>query len=89
MDHNELIELIEAHRDGKTLQFSIGGKSYDYNIKDLAEFMDDFDISNDWRVKPEPREWHLWLDGNGNLYRDFLIGYGCRRVKVREVIEDE
>lgn len=52
MTHEEMIALIEAHRDGKTIQYRLSPKAEwrDRHLKSL-----DFDFSDvEYRIKPEP-----------------------------------
>lgn len=52
MTHDEMIALIEAHRDGKTIQYRLSPKAEwrDRHLKSL-----DFDFSDvEYRIKPEP-----------------------------------
>lgn len=52
MTHEEMIALIEAHRDGKTIQYRLSPKAEwrDRHLKSL-----DFDFADvEYRIKPEP-----------------------------------
>ena len=56
MTHNELIAVIAAHRDGKTIQRQYGQRWID--IESLDELVVQLD-EGIVRVKPEPRR--LWI----------------------------
>lgn len=52
MTHDEMIALIEAHRNGQTIQYRLSPKAEwrDRHLKSL-----DFDFSDvEYRIKPEP-----------------------------------
>ena len=52
MTHDQMIALIEAHRDGQTIQYRLSPKAEwrDRHLKSL-----DFDFSDvEYRIKPEP-----------------------------------
>jgi hypothetical protein len=52
MTHDEMIALIEAHRDGQTIQYRLSPKAEwrDRHLKSL-----DFDFSDvEYRIKPKP-----------------------------------
>lgn len=52
MTHDQMIALIEAHRDGKTIQYRLSPKAEwrDRHLKSL-----DFDFSDvEYRIKPVP-----------------------------------
>ena len=84
MTHDEMIAVIQAHKDGKKIQLC--HKPVHHN--------DWIDSSNplwnfgntDYRVKPVPREWVVLVTPNTLDIRQF--GEGERGwIKVREVIE--
>jgi hypothetical protein len=67
MTHDEMIEVIQAHKDGKVIQrrvkAAIDSKFKDRHVKHV--FMDF--ATHDYRIKPEPKEYWLlpYLDGSG------------------------
>jgi len=71
MTHNEMIAVIEAHRDGKRIEFH--NKDWDdvtrWNFTDKPRW--DFSV-NDYRIAVEPRRcWVKWdLDG-ALIYRKY------------------
>lgn len=93
MTHNEMIEVIAAHRDGKTIQFSRDGDTWD----DMGEGPGwNFNCFT-FRVKPpEPVELEAWFF-NGNyqfstlgmseLNKNVYLRSGYKYKKMREVIE--
>lgn len=98
MTHDEMIAVIQAHKDGKQVQHrrklgrpenqwgdSLVGPGWNF-----AEY--------DYRVKPEPREWWLleFPDGTTSVSlktRDEAIeaqnysAFRCKATLVREVLE--
>lgn len=65
MTHNEMIEVIQAHRDGKTVQCRLQKHQEDWYDAEPDWNFYDFD----YRIKPEPREW--WV----NVYKTFSVWY--------------
>ncbi len=65
MTHNEMIEVIQAHRDGKKIQ----AKSIliDWHDTVLNQPSWNFDVY-DYRIKPEPREWWVNVYPDGDSY---------------------
>ena len=56
MTHDEMIAVIAAHRDGKTLQVSNCGKWRDCGPGErLMDIIADIAGGDTFRVKPEPR----------------------------------
>ena len=59
MTHDEMIEVIQAHKDGKVIQFMAkGGGVVEFNDRRRTDNHMDF-INIDYRIKPEPKEY--WL----------------------------
>jgi hypothetical protein len=56
MTHDEMIEVIQAHKDGKAIQARLagGGSEWKRNTAPQWNF-----LSAEYRVKPEPKEY--WL----------------------------
>ena len=93
MTHDEMIAVITAHKEGKTIQFRWRSE---IKWQDTACPAWNFG-DHDYRVKPEPLE--IWV----NVYSDGTIGgdmsgkkemcamscgYGGRTVKFREVLDE-
>jgi hypothetical protein len=59
MTHDEMIEVIQAHKDGKVIQFMAkGGGVVEFNDRRRTDNHMDF-INIDYRVKPAPKEY--WM----------------------------
>ena len=93
MTHDEMIAVIQAHRDGKAIQFCGYGMAGAWD--DVIH--PDWDFANyEYRIKPEPqkpREW--WIermpDGEKNLWtcpRSAVIGRYQEIIHVREVLPE-
>lgn len=83
MTHDEMIAVIEAHRDGKLVQ-------YRYASSALRRDERWFDVSgsqtfnfqnHEYRVKPEPMEW--WL-----VHADKNVSAGTFRFFDRKTAEE-
>ncbi len=87
----ELLPVIEAFIDGKQVQFLDGTK----NWRDAGDNVTFF--SNvEYRIKPEPREWTIFLGSDGCIlhkdpessYNPWEAGYqSAKAVRVREIID--
>ncbi len=88
MTPDEMIEVITAFKEGKTIQV----KSFDCQWVDCSGNKPNWNFGErKYRVKPEPREFYLALNSNGS------VRHACRYhaqsifeleyIKVREVIE--
>ena len=69
----ELIPVIQAYAEGKTMQVRIAGDGDPW--QDYTGECPNFENGNwEWRIKPEPREFWLFLSGinatvlNGSIY---------------------
>ena len=59
MTHDEMIEVIQAHKDGKAIQFMPkGGVDVEFTDRRRTDNHMDF-INIDYRIKIEPKEY--WL----------------------------
>jgi hypothetical protein len=102
MTHDEMIEVIQAHKDGKVIQRrSRGALSDTFKNRIRTDHTMDF-FRNEFRVKPEPKEYWLvpYLDGSGfkvlNFNTSSLNSDYCERINlnlsgafhVKEVIEE-
>jgi len=91
----ELLPIIQAFAEGKTVQFQQIG---------MTGWMDDgddvsFEISGEYRIKPEPREFYLYLQSEscgkwnkaGSMYvtEAGLKTMPTNAIKVREVLSDD
>ena len=85
MTHDEMIAVIQAHKDGKTIQ----ARNRDIGVWDDVDPIWRFD-SCDYRVKPEPREWILNPEAGICVPYDTLATTEIRKncVHVREVLDD-
>lgn len=81
MTHEQMIEVIQAAKDGKQIQCkSKYGAAKFVDIDNPA-----FDFQGcDYRVKPEPREW--WVVADGRVLLNAMPNH-FGAIKVREVIE--
>lgn len=87
MTDQEIIDVVTAHKNGKSIQMSILN----------GEWVDcDFPMWNfvgcRYRVKPEPREWTVCISDKGEIASySALMGstrsWNIDEVKVREVLE--
>jgi len=86
MTHDEMIAVIQAHKDGKTIQHYVNGwvdKPYEMPSFNFGDYI--------YRVKPEPRvrymifnkdgitdgyAWESFIDVSGRLARMNKVGYG-------------
>lgn len=92
MTHEEMIALIEAHRDGKTIQYRLSPSSewQDRHLKILDFYFSDAE----YRIKPEPIVAWAIVDANGktltlsfteNAARNDLLHFkGSRIVQLVE-----
>ena len=89
MTHDEMIEVIQAHKEGKTIQY--------YDLVECGGWNDTADNDPLWdfpktiyRVKPEPRE--VLLKKNGDTWVDADCIPSSRAyvgaIRFREVIDD-
>lgn len=90
MTHDEMIAVIQAHRDGKAIEYTYGKHGW------MSATTPSWDFSAyTYRVKPEPREWWVVLAKDKTV---FLTGYPTESlarsnwpdydvVKVREVLK--
>ena len=82
MTADEMIAVLEAWNDGKTIQFRPSSVAawVDCNLQPVWNF----DLTQ-YRVKPEPRE--FWICGDTNVYKYSTGPHCCKCIHVREVIE--
>ena len=57
MTHQEMIDVIAAHRDGKKIQVNGSGGIWADTDHPTWNF-----YSNEYRVKPEPMEIEVWFE---------------------------
>ena len=91
MTHDQMIDVISAHKKGKTIQTFVSGNWVDSDIPtwNFYTYM--------YRVKPEPRELFALIDDS----KDYVVAIAysidklstnlsnTRVIKVREVLDDE
>jgi hypothetical protein len=72
MTHDEIIAIIQAHKDGKQLQLRYQGKWVDC-MKDPALLSVLADLSKGYtiRVKPEPKRIYVPLAHSGGLVKRY------------------
>lgn len=95
MTHDEMIAVLEAHRDGKVIECSPLGSGL-WLPFDGGGFPPRTFHAYEYRIKPEPqqpREW--WIermpDGEKNLWtcpRSAVIGRYQEIIHVREVLPE-
>lgn len=89
MNHSEMIAVIQAHKEGKTLEFRYKREGGYWEAPRSQEFGWDFHAF-DYRVKPEPREWTLRRScSDHRMYDDALAEHRCPHceiIRVREVL---
>lgn len=95
MTHDEIIAVVQAHKEGKVIQSKLRRKELEWY--DTAPSWDFHNF--DYRVKPEPREWwvnkyHNWTCCNMHPTLDEAIKCSTgspqepiERIHVREVID--
>lgn len=93
MTHEEMIALIEAHRDGNTIQYRPKDSELDWNEKSPLNKLFDFKHTQ-YRIKPEPIVAWAIVDTNGktltlsfteNAARNYLLHFkGSRIVRLVE-----
>ena len=88
MTHDEIIAVVQAHKNGKQIQCKARNTAIwgDAGCPNWAFH------NTDYRVKPEPREFILPLDANGNIATEGQHGaigviQAAEVIKVREVLE--
>ena len=92
MKPEEIIKVVQAHIDGKTVQYKHLGE---WKKTAFEPKFWDFE-GMDYRIKPEPREFYLNIHKDGVIYAhdSFItaksyLQSGFTTVKVVEVISDE
>ena len=84
----ELLPIIEAYANGDTIQSRVIGCDQWIDNPD-TNWPDDFE----YRIKPEPREFYLYLPDNWRDGVDVYTTAAClpntpsNAIKVREVLE--
>lgn len=80
----QFLPLVQALAEGKTIQFNNGT----FNEWDWHDVNDPFftDDPEKYRVKPEPREWDLWICSSIVSALD-MSEAGWTKVRVREIID--
>lgn len=97
MSHDAMIEVISAHKAGKTIQYRHISWTKDKGWQDNPVHLvagPNFDFMDfEYRVKPEPREFWVFISGDhrGEMYPVAQIGFDGQRlphqIRVREVPE--
>jgi hypothetical protein len=100
MTHDEMIEVIQAHKDGKVIQIRMPYGGIEWMRNDAPQW--NF-FSVEYRAKPEPKEYWLVPYANKLGYMVFdspitpanritFFGLGldmCRDIHVVTVVKDE
>lgn len=94
MTDQQIIEIVQAHIDGKPIEICTKGQGKDEKWYDIVNPKWDFQHC-DYRVKQEPRkprEWWVEVPVDGSIGRLFqfhaqLTQGGGELVRVREVLE--
>jgi len=90
----ELMPIIQAFAEGKTIQIRDAGGTW-WDVMDSgASFSQPVDA---YRVKPEPREWIIFTDGETIYHKgqfdcdDPKVMYGAntalKAIRVREILD--
>jgi hypothetical protein len=83
MDIDSMIAVLQAAKAGKQIEY-IWKKAND------GKWCPSNDAWNfheyDYRVKPEPREWTVWISPDGNIYNQWS-STNWPQILVREVLE--
>lgn len=78
------LPFVQAMAEGKTIQYASA------NWEDIEELLfSEYDEPKDFRIKPEPRTFEMWLGPTGSMYPVSLYPntLGCIRITVQEVLE--
>jgi len=79
------LPFVQALIDGKTLQAKdIKDKWFD--LKEIALGGD----PEHYRIKPEPRKWIVWIDGDGFLHRPISnsVPQPWTQIEVAEILPE-
>lgn len=81
----QFLPLVQKLAEGKAIQFNQG-------TADNPQWMDSEDIffagnPEYYRVKPEPREWDVWVAGKSVVEMDMSEYEGWKKTRVREIID--
>jgi len=72
----ELLPVIQAFAEGKPIQCRVNNKGW-------CDVDSPWWDADDYRIKPAPREWNVWMDSDGHITsrpnRD-------TQIRVREII---
>lgn len=94
MSDDEIIAVVQAHKEGKQIEYKIRGSESHVWLSSVAPAWNFYDY--DYRVKPEPRklrEWWIHKGGYGGedqrwTIEDKPLVPCCDYIHVREVIDD-
>ena len=81
----QFLPLVQALAEGKTIQVNQGTA----DNPQWEDFANPFFNGNpdDYRVKPEPREWDVWVAGKSVVEMDMSNYPEWRKTRVREIID--
>ena len=92
MTHDEMIAVIRAFQEGKTVQHKIKGSTVWSDTENPTWNV----LGRDYRIKPEPRVWFMVLDRDGDPFGVFnneehaktcIKVQGSSYTKVVEVVK--
>ena len=77
------LPLVKALADGKTIQIISAGSWSDVLGPSFS------DPPENYRIKPEPREWDAWTTDDGKLLTesDMSEYHNWRKIRVREILD--
>ena len=95
MKHDEMMDVIQAHKEGKQIQSRRCDDASRWTDDAVRGLGCDFNFDSfDYRIKTEPREWFVKLWPNGRIEINKTIGvltaYSDKgNTRVREVLDDD
>ena len=81
----ELLPVIQAFAEGKTIQYRDNSRVYKWSDADNEIFL--LNTDNEYRIKPEPREFWIFYDLSQILDSPPVCGPD-KYFKVREVTDE-
>ena len=84
-DAHLYLPLVQALVDGKTLQIEVGSAWDDLDEPSFTR------PPQDYRIKPEPRRWKVWVDSHGYLRPEaafVTIPTGWTQIEVTEILPE-
>lgn len=94
MTHDEMIAVIQAHKNGKRLQFRDAGSGKEWETFAIANDVPSWNFNKyEYQVKPKPREFRLRFYKSRDSRNVWVVDLSgnpcplCEEILVREVIE--